>query len=76
MGLPFMYLILLVMTSMLVFLYGQSFLLFGLVAGIGYVTLRALAMYDPRFGSVMVTTFQSTPLTLSIIMGEGVIYRA
>lgn len=76
MGLPMSCVVVLAMLVMGGFIASGSFLWFGLSALIGYVALRTLAAFDPRFFDVLLVSFQRTPLTPGWFKGKGVIYRA
>lgn len=75
-GLPIMYLVVLICTVMLGFIFTGSFMYFIVSGGVGYVALRALAAYDPKIIDVFIATMKSTRMSLALLRGEGVIYRA
>jgi len=75
-GLPIMYLVVLICTVMLGFIFTGSFIYFVVMSAIGYVGLRALAAYDPRIIDVFIATMKKTRMSTALLKGEGVIYRA
>ena len=75
-GLPIMYLVVLICTVMLGFIFTGSFVFFLVSAGGGYGLLRALAAYDPKIIDVFIVTVQTTRMHTGVFTGEGVTYRA
>jgi type IV secretory pathway VirB3-like protein len=75
-GLPISYVVIMAMVVMGGFILLTSFTYLIVSAVISYVSLRALASYDPRIFDVIFTTVQRTPLTASLLRGHGVTYRA
>jgi type IV secretion system protein VirB3 len=75
-GLPIMYLVVLIMFVMLGFIMTGSFTYLLISGGGGYVSLRALAAYDPKIINVFIATVQKTRMSPELLRGEGLVYRA
>jgi type IV secretory pathway VirB3-like protein len=75
-GLPIMYLVLLICFVMLGFFFTGSFIYLTVISGVGYVTLRALAAYDPKIINVFIATTKSTRMNTNFFKAEGIVYRA
>lgn len=71
-----MYLVVLIATVLLGFIFTGSFVYFVVMSGVGYTALRALAAYDPKIIDVFIATMKSTRMSPSLLKGEGVVYRA
>lgn len=75
-GLPIMYLVVLIVVVMLGFIVTGSFVYLVIAGGVGYVTLRGLAAYDPKIINVFIATVQKTRMSPALLRGEGLVYRA
>lgn len=75
-GLPILYLVVLIMTTMLGFIFTRSFLYLIIMSGVGYTALRALAAYDPKIISVFIATVQRTRMSPALLRGRRLVYRA
>ena len=75
-GLPMIYLTILLMVSIGGFIATLSIVWMLGSAVVGYVALRALANYDPRYLDVIFVALSRTPLPPSWFKGKGMIYRA
>jgi type IV secretion system protein VirB3 len=75
-GLPMTYVVILFMAVVGGFIATLSVLWMLGSTAIGYVALRALANYDPRFLDVIFVSLTRTPPTPSWFKGKGMIYRA
>lgn len=75
-GLPIMYLVVLICFVMLGFIMTGSFIYLIVTGGIGYTALRALAAYDPKIIDVFIATAKSTRMSMQLLRGEGLVYRA
>lgn len=75
-GLPANYLIILILVVMGGFVITSSPIYLFSSGPIGYVALRIVAAYDPRFFDVLFVVLQNTPINLSQVKGKGTIYHA
>ena len=75
-GLPFTYVVMLVLIVFGGFIATLSFTYLLLSAVVSYAGLRALAAYDPRILDVAFVTLSKTPVPPSWFKGKGIIYRA
>ena len=76
MGLPMMYVMVLMLVVVGGFIATTSLIWFFCSAIIGYIALRILASYDARIFDVFLVVVQSTPFTGSFLKGKGVTYGA
>ncbi|MGY3116210.1 type IV secretion system protein VirB3 [Bradyrhizobium sp. S3.14.4] len=74
-GLPVMHLVFVIWVVMLGFVVTKSFVYLAVMGTVCYGVLRTLAAYDPKLIGVIIATLQSTPLTHSLLKGDGVVYR-
>ncbi|THK34116.1 hypothetical protein EHS39_31945 [Ensifer sp. MPMI2T] len=76
-GLPIMYLVVLISVVMLGFITTGSFVYLVIVGSTGYGVLRALAAYDPKIINVFIATVRSTRMSPALLKAEGlVVYSA
>ncbi|MFB9951889.1 VirB3 family type IV secretion system protein [Rhizobium puerariae] len=75
-GLPIMYLVVLIVATMLGFIFTRSFIYLVVMGGVGYSVLRALAAYDPKIINVFIATVQQTRMSPALLRGKGLVYRA
>ncbi len=75
-GLPFTYVVLLVLLVVGGFIATLSSLWLVASAALGYGALRGLASYDPRIFDVVFVSLRRTPLPAGWFRGRGIVYHA
>lgn len=76
MGLPFTYVVMLVLLVVGGFIATLSVLWLVASAALGYGALRLLAAYDPHIFDVIFVSLSRTPPPASWLKGKGIVYRA